>query len=157
MKKVFALCGALLLLLPTLGLADTLTVQVKKAPLRSEPSFLGKVVANANHNSAVEVIEDQGDWKLVTYKGKQGWMHSSALMTTQSKLNAGLGVLESTVSSKEVSLAGKGFDKEIEKAYRKSHSEANYAAVDKMEKTNNIPLSELKKFKAEGDFSGISR
>lgn len=156
MKKVFALCGALLFIGPAFSSAASLTVQVQQAQLRSEPSFVGKILANVPYRSAVEVVEEQGAWRLVNYKGQQGWMHNTALLTTSGKLSAGLGVLESAVSSKEVSLAGKGFDKNVENAYKKAHGDANFAAVDRMEKIN-ISSSELEKFAAQSDFSGISR
>lgn len=156
MKRVFALCGAALLFLPTFGFATNLTVQAENAPIRSEPTFFGKIVATAHYRSPVELIEERGAWRLVRFNQQQGWMHISALVT-----KAGLGLvageaLNGAISSKEVSLAGKGFNKETENAFKKQHRELSFAWVDRMEKMAISP-SELEKFAAGGDFSTAAR
>lgn len=155
MKKQIALCGAALLLAPALGWATSLTVQVQQGQLRSEPSFFSPIVSNVRYRSTVDVIEERGAWRMVKFKGKQGWMHISALVNPSVKLSAGQS-LSNAVSGKEVSLAGKGFDAAVEKAFKQSHSNLSFTWVDKMEQINITP-SELGKFAAEGDFSTVSR
>lgn len=155
MKKVFALCGAALLLSPTLGSATRLTVQVQQGQLRSEPSFFGKIISNVHYHNSVDVLEERGPWRLVKFKQKQGWMHISALINPSVKLSAGQNISDA-VSSKDVALAGKGFTKEVENEFKKQHSDLSFTWVDNMENINITP-SELERFAAEGDFSTISR
>lgn len=154
MKKVFALCGAALLFVPALGSATSLTVQSAQAQLRSDPSFGGKIITSVRYRSSVELLEQRGPWRLVKFRQQQGWMHISALVAPSVKLKAGQ-TLNDRISSKEVSLAGKGFNKEVENKYKQSHSNLNFAAVDKMEQLTVTP-SELEKFAVEGDFSNAS-
>lgn len=155
MRQVFALCGAVLLLLPTLGSATTLTVQVAQGQMRSEPSFFGKIISNVRYRSPVDLIEEHGAWRLVKFKQQQGWMHISTLVKTNLNLSAGQN-LSGTVSSKDVALAGKGFTKEVENEFKKQHRELSFAWVDKMEQINITP-ADLEKFAAQGDFSTTSR
>ncbi len=155
MKKKLALFGAALLLSPALGFATSLMVEVQQGQLRSEPTFFSKIITNVGYHNSVTVLEERGPWRLVQFKQQKGWMHISALMSSNVKLNAGLSLGDS-ISSKDVSLAGKGFTKEVENAFRKQHSELSFAWVDKMEKVK-ITSSELEKFAAGSDFSTVAR
>lgn len=155
MKANFALCGAVLLLLPALGSAITLTVQVKEAQMRSEPNFVSKIVANVSYKSPVEIIEEQGPWRLVKFKEQQGWIHITALTKAGLNLTAGKNV-GGAISSKEVSLAGKGFNAAVEKEFKLKHRKLSFVWVDRMEKINITP-PELEKFAAGSDFSTVSR
>jgi len=53
-----------------------------------------------------------------------------------------------TASAREVALAGKGFNQEVENAY-KSKGKTNYADVDKVE-TISVNEADLKKFLEDG-------
>ncbi|NOQ35287.1 MAG: SH3 domain-containing protein [Methylococcaceae bacterium] len=155
MNKKNAFAGLLLLLVPTFGLAESLTVQIEKAPIRSTPSFLGKIITNVSHQGSVDVIEKKGAWRLVKFGSNQGWMHVSALVQSQLKLHAGE-ILDHSVSGEEVSLAGKGFNSDVEKAYRSQHGSLGYAWIDKMEKVE-ITGAELEQFASKSDFKVTTR
>ena len=155
MKKQSTLFGAMLLLSPALGLTASLMVEVQQAQLRSEPSFLSKIITNVGYHNLVNVIGEQGAWRQVSFKQQQGWMHISALLSSTLKLTAGKDE-KSSVSAKEVSLAGKGFNAAVEKDFKKNHPKISFVWVNYMEKIN-IPASELEKFAASSDFSTASR
>lgn len=150
MKNKYIFAGLLFLLLPTYSFAEVLTVQTKKAPIRSEPYFLGKILTNASYQDSVEVLQKKETWWEVRFGKHQGWIHISAL--NQSKLNLKAGnVINYGVSGEEVSLAGKGFNAAVEQAYRSQHGNMGYAWVDKMEQIQ-ISSDELERFSAESDF-----
>jgi hypothetical protein len=155
MKKGLALCGLLLMLLPAFAFATTLTVQVSDGDLRSEPSMFGKVISHLKYHSAVNVIEERGAWRLVDFNGKQGWIHMSKLVASSLSLSAGKDI-SSSVSSRDVSLAGKGFTPETERAFKQHHSSISFSGVDKMEQVRISPM-ELERFALQSDFPRISR
>ncbi len=141
MMKYFSvlLIGILLLLLSITTFAEEpnlMSVQVKEAQLRSAPSFLGKVVVTVAYTTSVEVLEEKGDWMRVVPKESsvEGWMHASALTKKKILLKPGAEDIKRAATSDEVSLAGKGFNADVEEEFKEKNPGANYAAVDSMEK-----------------------
>ena len=82
----------------------TMSVQVKKGEVRSNPSFLGRIVARLSFGERVDVFEKQGSWLRVGLPGSstKGWMHSSALTHKKIVLQAGDRDVQDTVSSDEL-------------------------------------------------------
>ena len=118
----------------------TMSVQIKEGQVRSTPSFLGTIVAKLSYGDRVEVVQDQGTWKKVAVRGgAQGWMHASALTTKSIVLKAGAGNVQTSATSGEIALAGKGFSEEVEKQYKKLNSNLDYAWVDRMERFRVSP------------------
>ena len=118
----------------------TMSVQVKEGQLRSTPSFLGTIVAKLSYGDKVEIMQDQGSWKKVAVRGGvQGWIHVSALTTKNIVLKAGAGNVQTSATSGEIALAGKGFSEEIEKQYKKLNRNLDYAWVDRMERFQVTP------------------
>ncbi len=118
----------------------TMSVQIKEGQVRSTPSFLGTIVAKLSYGDRVEVVQDQGTWKKVAVRGgAQGWMHASALTTKSIVLKAGAGNVQTSATSGEIALAGKGFSEEVEKQYKKLNSNLDYAWVDRMERFQVTP------------------
>ena len=118
----------------------SMSVQVKEGQLRSTPSFLGTIIANLSYGDRVEIIQDQGNWKKVAVRGGvQGWMHTSALTTKSIVLKAGTGNVQTSATSGEIALAGKGFSEEVEKQYKKLNNKLDYAWVDRMEQFQVTP------------------
>jgi SH3-like domain-containing protein len=118
----------------------SMSVQVKEGQLRNTPSFLGTIIAKLSYGDRVEIIQDQGNWKKATIRGgAQGWIHTSALTTKSIVLKAGAGNVQTSATSGEVALAGKGFSEEVEKQYKKLNSKLDYAWVDRMERFQVTP------------------
>jgi SH3-like domain-containing protein len=129
----------------------TMSVQVKEGQLRSTPSFLGTIVAKLSYGDRVEIIQDQGSWKKVAVRGgAQGWMHVSALTTKTIVLKAGAGNVQTSATSGEIALAGKGFSEEVEKQYKKLNSNLDYAWVDRMERFQVTP-EQMQAFLKQGN------
>ncbi len=149
--KVLLSMGVVLLLVSaTWSGLGTMSVQVRDGQLRSTPSFLGAVVGSVNYGDQVDVQQQQGDWMQVNARGQQGWLHTSALTAKTISVGSGGKDAPMKASGKEVALAGKGFNAEVEAQYRKGHQNLNYAAVDQMEIVTIAP-QEMMVFLAGGD------
>ena len=112
--------------------ADTMSVQVKKSSLRDRPSFLGKMVGKVTYGQELEVIEKKSTWLKVRSEDVTGWLHPSALTSKKIYLQSGEKDVSRTAGTGEMALAGKGFNEEVEKEFRKD-TELNYEAVDQIE------------------------
>ncbi len=126
--------GVILLMVSTTwsGLG-VMSVQVRDGQLRATPSFLGAVVGSVNYGDQVDVQQEQGDWMQINCKGQTGWLHNSALTTKYISIGGGGKDAQMKASGKEVALAGKGFNADVEAQYRKGQQNVNYLAVDQME------------------------
>lgn len=129
-----------------------MSVQVKEGQLRATPSFLGQIVGPVAYGEQVEALQQQGEWVNVkNAKNLTGWIHQSALTKKQIVLGAG-GQAQTGASGKEIALAGKGFNPEVEASYRKGHPRADYASVNLMESIRVTP-PEMIRFLAEGNIT----
>ena len=128
---------------------DKMYVAVKSADLYSSNSFFAKKVSKLNYSDEVEVLKEDNNWieiKSTKNAAKTGWINVDSLSKRK--------IISSsfTASTDELALAGKGFNEEIEKAYKKS-GKTDYKSVDIME-NNSISSSELKEFISEGELKG---
>lgn len=115
---------------------DTLmNVQVMKAPVRKEPSFLSPVLGTLAYAEKVRTVTEKDGWvEIKAEKGAlTGWMHASALTTKTVVLNPGDADVKKAVSTNEYALAGKGFNESVEKEYRSKNPSLNFEWINKME------------------------
>jgi len=122
-----------LLALPAWSQSQRMLVQVKESPLRSSPSFLSTPTATVGYGDRVQVVETRGAWRRVRIVGHTGWLHESALTTRRMVLRAGGEEAEAAATSEELALAGRGFNRDVERAYRQEER-LDYHWVDRMEK-----------------------
>lgn len=129
-----ALLGILCMHIPAHA-QETLSVQVKEGELRATPSFLGKIVARVAYGARVAVMGSRGAWKKVSIRegNLQGWMHASALTTKRVALKAGQTSVRTGATQDELALAGKGFNEQVEAAFRKENRNLDYAWINRME------------------------
>jgi hypothetical protein len=153
MKKWAAafICG-FFILSGAVCLAATMSVQVKKSPLRATPSFLAKKTGEVHYGDRLEVIKKKNSWTKIKSVDHEGWLHSSALSEKKIELSAGTRDVASTADTSEVALAGKGFNAEVESEFRKD-SDLNYQAVDLIQ-TYGISDREKIAFIRDGGLSG---
>jgi len=128
----------------------TMSVQVKDAPVRVTPSFVGKVVGALAYGDRVEVQQTQGAWSKVAGAGASGWMHTSALSAKKIVLAAGQEQAKVSASGDELALAGKGFNSDVEGQFKAAHKDVDFTWIDRMEKIK-IPSSEMQGFLKSGD------
>lgn len=129
--------------------AATMSVQVKDAPVRDTPSFVGKVVGALAYGDQVEVQQTQGAWSKVAGAGKSGWMHTSALSSKKIVLAAGREQAKVAASGDELALAGKGFNSDVEGQFKAAHKDVDFAWIDRMEKIK-ISSAEMQGFLKSG-------
>ena len=129
----------------------SMTVQIQEGQLRATPSHFGKITAKIFYGDGVTVLEEKGDWKRVSVAdGKgQGWLHGSALTKKRTIQKAGRSQAGTSVSQDEIALAGKGFSEEVEKEYRKSNANLDYAWINRME-TIRISPRQMENFIEDG-------
>jgi hypothetical protein len=112
---------------------SSMSVGVRVAQVRAQPSFLSPVHGELPYGSRVSVAELGGDWARISGGGITGWLHQTALSRGEIVLNPGAADVQRAVAGTEVSLAGRGFSASVEQAYRQRGGAANFAAVDRME------------------------
>jgi hypothetical protein len=113
--------------------AETVKVITKENAIRSSCRFFAPVVTKVQYNDKLEVLSQEGDWLRVRFNGMEGCIHKSAVQeqkVTLSALNLGEG---SSATEDEVSLAGKGFNPEVEEAYQNENPEVSFETVDRIE------------------------
>lgn len=111
--------------------AETVRVTTRENAVRGECRFFAPVKLKVSLGDELAVKGRKGDWILVSAKGTSGCIHKSAV-EERSFASAGRGASTGGASSDEVSLAGKGFNPQVEAGYRKSGKNLNYAAVDEI-------------------------
>ena len=113
--------------------AETVKVITKENAIRSSCRFFAPVVTKVQYNDKLEVLSQEGDWLRVRFNGMEGCIHKSAVeqqKVTLSALNLSEG---SSATEDEVSLAGKGFNSEVEEAYQNENPEVSFETVDRIE------------------------
>jgi len=147
---IWALALAVACAAAAYGAGKTMSVGIRDAQLREAPSFLSKIIGPVPYAQQVEIVEERGDWDMVAAPGgNTGWLHVSALSDKRLSLASGAGDASQNVSGKEMALAGKGFNAQIEADYRRGHA-GNYEWIDKMGKIT-YPPEALMAFLAQGD------
>ncbi len=153
MRKVMIAAGLGLGLLASVALSQrtrTMAVQNSRADLRSAPNYFSSILGELQYTDSVEVLATQAGWSQVRdAQGREGWIHTSALTRKTLTVAATGEAVGTGVSTEEQALAGKGFNPQVEDEYRNRNREANYAAVDAMERRHISP-SEAMAFLAEG-------
>ena len=124
---------------------NTMFVAVETAEVRSSTGFFAQDLGTLSHGDEVSVIRDSGRWSEIRAGNLAGWVASAGLSPRRT-VRAG-----SAVTPGEVALAGKGFGREVERAYRVSGPD--FSLVDEMENLV-IPMPELRRFIIEGRLAG---
>ena len=157
MKKITSVTVACLLLglcgLTVLAVEQKLmSVQVKKGTIRSTPSFLGRIIASLNYGDQVVVKAEKDSWSKIDVPGisTEAWMHSSALSTKKIVLKPGASDVEQAASSDELTLAGRGFNQEVEKEFKSQNPRMDFTWIDRMERMV-VSQKEIQTFVKDGD------
>ena len=150
MKKILII---LCLVLFITGLAaaqaqagGTMYVSVKELDLKSGTGFFASTRGTINYGDRVTVIRVNGRFVEVRSAANSsitGWT-ASANLSTRPVVSG----TSSTATAREVALAGKGFNQEVESSYRANHS-LNYADVDRVEAIT-VDEAALRRFLEEG-------
>lgn len=133
-RALLALVFAILLVAGVAFAAnETVTVIVKKTSVRRERQFYAPTLVEAQLGQGFDVLGREKGWVKVNTASGAGWLHESAV-TARKVAASAQGPAGGAVDERDVANAGKGFNPQVESAYRKKNPEANYPAVDRMEK-----------------------
>jgi len=155
-RRLIFLLGAVFLVFVYL-LAESVIVKIQTTNVRQEPKFYAVSLATVQAGGSLEKLAEKEGWIQVrTADGVTGWIHSSAVETKKFTLTGIDGNMKTEASASEVALASKGFNKSVEENYKARHAEANYAAVDLMERFKVTPaaVAEFLKKGRLGEFGG---
>lgn len=135
MKLKFIINSVILLtLIASISWAEIVTVITKENAIRESPRFFAPVKALVKYNDTLDVITKEGDWLKVKFKNKIGYIHRTAVEKRTASAS-GISLQKKTgTTEEEITLAGKGFNSQVEKAYKDKHPEMKYELVDKIEK-----------------------
>lgn len=149
--RVLFVCamGLLMAGLTAAAYGESMSVQVKAGELRSTPSFLGKILARLPYGTQVAVNGEREDWLRVSGGGAQGWMHRSALSEKRITFRAGAADVDQYADREEIALAGKGFNEEVENAFKARNPGAEFAWIDRMEAVT-VSQTEMMRFLQNG-------
>ncbi len=111
--------------------AETIRVTTRENAVRGDCRFFAPVKLKVALGDLLTVKGRKGDWYLVSARGVNGCIHKSAVESRRFA-SSGRGAATGGSSADEVSLAGKGFNPQVEAGYRKSGKNLNYAAVDEI-------------------------
>jgi hypothetical protein len=124
----------------------TMYVVVKTAALKSSTGFFASTKATLIYGDRVTILQISGksaEVRSVADASITGWTPMANLSVKQVVSGN-----TNTASSREVALAGKGFNQEVENSYR-SKGKTNYADVDMVEAIS-INETSLKRFLEDG-------
>jgi len=124
----------------------TMYVAVKSVTLKSDTKFFSSAREVLNYGDKVIILQINGknaEVKSAASSAVTGWTAIANLSAKQ--IVSGN---KNVASAKEVALAGKGFNQEVENAY-KAKGNVNYTDVDKVE-TQSVKEEDLKKFLEDG-------
>jgi len=87
-----------------------------------------------NYGDPLEVLVEQGPWTQVRLAdGRAGWIHESALSAKRIVMQAGQQTVATGASGDELALAGKGFNSDVEAAFKAQNKTVDFTWVDRME------------------------
>ena len=148
-KLVVVLCLSLLvcgLAAAQVAKGGTLYAAAKKVALKSSTWFFAGTRGTLNYGDRVTVLQVNGKWvevRSASNPSLSGWTESANLSVRQVVAGS-----SSSATAKEVALAGKGFNQEVENSY-KSKESLNYVDVDKTEAIT-VSDADLLRFLEEG-------
>lgn len=152
LKMLTTVAGVILLGAAIAFAATKMSIQIKEAPIRATPDYLGKVNGKASYTDQVNVEDSKGQWKKVKAikSGLSGWIHESALSEKEIRMSSGDKDVKLAASSSELQLAGKGFNKQVEDEYKSRNKNISFRWVDKMAKIS-VSQTQIQKFVQEGE------
>ncbi|GHV72962.1 hypothetical protein AGMMS49940_02640 [Spirochaetia bacterium] len=124
----------------------TMYVTTKTIEIKKSTAFFADTLGSLSYGAPVSVLQENGKWvriKSLEAPEISGWVAAAGLTTK--RIIAGS---STSASANEIALAGKGFNQEVENAYKQSGA-LDYSAIDAMEAIQ-IPNGQLLSFLREG-------
>jgi SH3-like domain-containing protein len=124
----------------------TMYVTAKTIEVKSSTAFFADTQGSLAYGTPVSVLQEYGKWVQIRSAEPpeiSGWVTAASLTSKRIIVSS-----VTSASADEIALAGKGFNQEVENAYRQNGA-LNYEAIDAMEAIR-IPNRQLFSFLQEG-------
>jgi len=83
MRRLMIFLAALLLLSPTLAVAESVIVKALKASIKATPSVQARTIAEARRDDVLQVVKKEGSWYLVQLPdNRTGWVFEYSVAPT---------------------------------------------------------------------------
>lgn len=149
-KMIIPLIVYCILGVSQVALSAVMRVQVEKAQIRQRPSFLSKVITSVPYGTTVQTTGVRGSWTAVALTNAQtGWIPTASLTAHHLQKKATNSQIGTTATTQEISLAGKGFNEQVENKYKQKNRQLRFDLVDQIEK-RAVSDYEIKRFIREG-------
>lgn len=111
-----------------------LTVTRKTTKLREQKRLFAPALAELHEGDKLALERKEGAWLAVSFAKLRGWLHETDVSSNPEVRLSGEGVREN-YSASETAAARKGFNPEVEKAYRtkKPELEPAFRLVDRLQ------------------------
>ena len=129
MRARLLLVAVAALLSASAALAATITVLVHDTALRKRAQSYAPSIGTAHLGDKFEASGLESGF----YKTDSGYIHASAVTARKVSLGSDNSV-GGSASADEVTLAGKGFNAQVEKSYGAKNGAANFSGVNSMER-----------------------
>ncbi|MCF8068054.1 MAG: SH3 domain-containing protein [Desulfobacterales bacterium] len=154
MKQLYLFTGIFILCVLSISAwaaIQTALISTKENHIREYNRFYAPSLVKVYFEDEVEVISQDGDWFKVKFNEVEGWIHKSAIVKNkkQELRPVLLGAEMAPEEEDEVTLAGKGFNPEVEYALSQENPELNFAKVDEIT-SSEVDLAEVQAFIKEG-------
>ncbi len=125
----------LLLCVASVAQAREFSIQVKEAVVRVAPTPFARISGRLGYGTRVNAGKESGPWREIrATKGTvAGWVHETVLTPKKIALTGGQTDAQAAASGEEIALAGKGFNSDVEKEYKKN-SKLDFSQIDRMER-----------------------
>jgi hypothetical protein len=134
---------------PGFSPGDEASVKVMRQFIFPSPAFYAQPVAELALGQVLTILEVGNQWYRVSATSSlSGWVHSTALASA----SAGSGSVSSgsgSVTQDEVTLAGRGFNSDVEAEYESDNPSLDFGAVDRIE-AFEVSESFMNRFLAAG-------
>lgn len=139
MRKLYFIIGFVLFFPVFSGLVSAsekiAVVKTKENYIREFDRFYAPVKAKVQFEDQLQIIETKNDWLRVRFRDVEGWIHSSAVVSSRKMAYKPVMLgseIDPEAEEDEVTLAGKGFNAQIEKKVGEKNPELNFAKVDEI-------------------------
>ncbi|MCO6430685.1 MAG: SH3 domain-containing protein [Deltaproteobacteria bacterium] len=113
--------------------SESVSIKLRSARLRRSPQHWAPGSATLKLGDSLTLLEMKDGWaKVRTSSGAAGYVHETAISDKPIVLKASNRGSSGT-SSDDVVLAGKGFNKEVEREFAAQNPNASFADVNRME------------------------
>jgi hypothetical protein len=125
-----------LAVMSSVALAASVRVITQEGVIRKDRRFFSPPVIRVPYGSVLEEKGWQAEWLLVNYRGREGWIHKSAVQEQKFETTSLASGRAQESSQDEIAMAGKGFTPEVEKAFREKTPNMRYDQVNKVQNFN---------------------